>query len=685
MARRLPDRRLLAPWALPILLAACGPGGDTVADGELVDADGDGFFANDPDERNADCDDRPVSGAAVFPGAQERCNGLDDDCNGTIDDSYALGVLEFWPDNDNDGFGVRVENPAQACTRPLGYSANRRDCDDNAASVYPGALEACNEVDDDCDTEIDEGFDLDADWFLDNDRDGFGGKNVVDTGCPDRPDYVRDNSDCNDGNRLVFPGALELCDQVDNDCDGLIDAEDTDGELIGSRRWYLDADGDTYGTLLGPLDLCPTDDVPDGYVTDASDCNDADARQNPESVWFLDADRDGFGAGPTWPEKQCWQPFAYSLDDTDCDDADPRSWKGRVWYADADRDGFGGPTPVGVGCSPQAHWVESNDDCDDRDPAINLLAAEVCNGKDDDCDGAADDDDEDDVPTGRTISWGDADGDGYGAWFREVEVCGVPPGNVTNADDCDDRNPLRTPLTQWWIDRDRDGFGDPSSTPIQQCEVPPQRVDNPSDCDDTAFDRNGLTPWWTDGDGDGLGSELEPAGYGCLEGTPGLADTPGDCDDADNTEVTGGCFGPQIGTVQLFLDVDLDSFNVSATLSCDDTAATKLTLAAGLLDAGRTLSSPVREIDADATCIITFVWNGSDPSLDGPPGARVKSCGDEIGAFSPTTTQKISDPFEVEACSGCLDPDAYNYDPTVLIDLADEACIYLSPPVVVAP
>ncbi len=167
--------------------------------GEEGDADGDGFALC-----AGDCDDQDPG---VSPGLGEACDGLDTDCNGLVDGTDAAGNPE---DTDADGDG------AATCSG---------DCDDGDPEVGPGAVELCDGVDNDCNGLLDGVDSAGNPEDFDGDNDSFG----VCTG------------DCDDGDALVAPGALELCDGLDNDCNGLLDGvdsagnpEDTDADADGS-------------------------------------------------------------------------------------------------------------------------------------------------------------------------------------------------------------------------------------------------------------------------------------------------------------------------------------------------------------------------------------------------------------------------------------------------------------------
>lgn len=175
-----------------------------------ADGDGDGFTSD------VDCNDADPS---INPDAIETCNGVDDNCNGIVDD----GAGDTWyADVDGDGYGDATSTIV-ACEMPGGYIADNTDCNDADPSVNPGASEICNGIDDDCNGSIDDGV-LFATWYADVDGDGYGdAASAVET-CDGAPaGYVGGNTDCNDGDPSINPGATEVCNSVDDNCDGTVD------------------------------------------------------------------------------------------------------------------------------------------------------------------------------------------------------------------------------------------------------------------------------------------------------------------------------------------------------------------------------------------------------------------------------------------------------------------------------
>ena len=199
------------------------------------DLDGDGYAACE------DCDD---SNASANPDEVEVCDGFDNDCDGTADGDDAADMTAWFLDADGDGYGDSTTFEAD-CDAPDGYVADSTDCDDADGTVSPGELEICDEIDNDCDGDVDEGTTDSAELFADTDGDGFGDPDNSVFSCdPDLSGYVLDDQDCDDSDATVNPDASEVCDGVDNDCDGSSDGPDSEG----LSTWYPDTDGDGMAT-----------------------------------------------------------------------------------------------------------------------------------------------------------------------------------------------------------------------------------------------------------------------------------------------------------------------------------------------------------------------------------------------------------------------------------------------------
>ena len=222
--------------------------------------------------------------------------------------------------------------------------------------------------------------------------------------------------DCDDSDPLVHPDAEEICNGLDDNCDGVPgddelqdadadgfpaceDCDDVDSDAFPGQVWYADVDLDGFGDSFDFQESCLQ---PSGYVLDNTDCDDADPDAYPNQLWIPDDDGDGYGDPDGTPLVQCARPDGYTtVFEQDCDDTDPEQFPGQIWHYDGDGDSYGDPLITIEQCERPLYYVTDDTDCDDADPTINPAAKEICDGLDNDCDGS--------VP-GDEI---DGDGDGY--------------------------------------------------------------------------------------------------------------------------------------------------------------------------------------------------------------------------------------------------------------------------------
>ena len=325
------------------------------------------------------------------------------------------------------------------------------DCDDADPQRHVGATEIPEDgVDQDCD-----GADASV-CFHDSDNDGFGGAvGFGPVGC-DAPSFSDVGGDCDDLRGDVYPGADEICDGRDTNCDGI---QDTNPVIT-----YIDADGDAFGLLSTQLSLCgPLGD----RVVAAGDCNDADASILPGAT---ELPADGV--------------------DQNCDGAE-------LCYRDVDHDGYAGPST-----HPQQSLVcmlNQPNDCDDERFEVHPGAAESCDGTDGDCDGVIDDG----LP--QFAYFLDADDDGYGGSVR-VDSCASPGLDYTTVrGDCADDDPAINPAVievpvdgvdqdcdggdDCYRDADNDGYGTPIVVPSDDLTCSGAGLaENTLDCNDNRAD-----------------------------------------------------------------------------------------------------------------------------------------------------------------------------------------------------
>jgi hypothetical protein len=403
-----------------------------------------------------------------------------------------------------------------------GFAAWTEDCEDDNASIHPGAVELCDGVDQDCDGVPSA---LAGGDEVDDDGDGF-------LAC----------AECDDASDLRYPGAVELCDGLDTDCDGALAPGDEDGDGDGDLACDDCDDGDPTMTTL--------DADGDGETSCATDCDDDDPVMNT-----ADLDADGFT--PCGGDCSDYNPavspggteVCNGLDD-DCDDALPD------WDQDLDGDGF-------IGCL----------DCDDDDPAISPAGLEVCNALDDDCDGVLPGDEY------------DHDGDG---WLACDPWVGSDPA-ISGGGDCNPAEP-----TVW-----------PGA---------------PDGCDNLDNDCNGVVDDTTDLDGDGfcdgdcddVDPDIWPGNWADAEPNAEWDGVDWNCDGDDAFTTAGASIaitGPRYTGEELLGDADIDGDGAADLLFSSD-GGMHLFLS---LSAGATLATT----DADAVYPASRAVSLGDLDADG--------------------------------------------------------------------
>lgn len=240
-------------------------------------------------------------------------------------------AVEWWPDADGDGYGANGSS-VKRCDALAGFADQTGDCNDADVAVNPGAAESCNLIDDNCDGVKD---DENTTWFMDVDGDGYGADETAVQTCEPVAGAVTMGGDCDDTVATSHPNAEELCNSLDDNCDGVAD--------IGI-----------------------------------------------EGEWYADDDVDGYG-NPNVHETTCLPPAGWVQNDDDCRPGDALGFPGSDEYCNSVDDNCDGVVDEGYDQDGDGHFdsvCSFGDDCDDTSPNIYTGAREYCeNGADDDCDG----------------------------------------------------------------------------------------------------------------------------------------------------------------------------------------------------------------------------------------------------------------------------------------------------------
>ncbi len=252
------------------------------------DDDGDGYYDVDssaPFDTGCLC---IIAGTlpAEYVQVDETADVLED-CD-DADATVTSASITAYADADLDSYGD-ASTSALVCGLSSGWVVDNTDCDDTDAAVNPLGIETCNTIDDNCDGAVDDADDdvIDAQQFFeDDDADLYGNASSSVMMCEMPSGYIDNDDDCDDADAAINPDALEVCDGVDNDCDGVSDDDDSDVVTLTGTESWPDADSDGFGDETASSTWSCI--VAAGQVEDATDCDDGDVGINPSATEVAD-------------------------------------------------------------------------------------------------------------------------------------------------------------------------------------------------------------------------------------------------------------------------------------------------------------------------------------------------------------------------------------------------------------
>ena len=522
-----------------------------------------GYVAN-----STDCND---ASAAVNPGAVEIFNGIDDNCNNTVDEGFT--PINYYLDNDGDGVGGNTFVLGITSPGP-NYVLITGDCNDNSAVMYPGNTETCDNLDNDCDASIDEGL-IFLTYFQDSDGDTYGNLSVTLSACSAPQGYVLNSTDCNDQNSAINPGAQDIPGNgIDEDCSGL------DAPIVAAQLGlYEFTQASGCPVLANTVTTQPANASFSIYTNVGGTCT-AAANVFNNNTW----NTTGTINLNNYNEFSVQADSCFGLSLTKLAFTHKVSNVNTIptWHLRSSVDNFAND----IASDSITTNVILNDTVTLGAAFANLnqvtfrfyitgISTAGATWRND-----------------NVSLWGfinsvqpqtfyaDTDGDGFGDAANTLLSCTLPAGYSTNNTDCDDSNAQINPNTIWYLDTDQDGYGDPNNF-TTSCLTPPGTVLNGDDCDDTNNQLNLVDMYYVDADGDGFGDEA--TGVETCAQPANTVTVGGDCDDANDQiypgateicdELDNNCDGNTdegLPSITYYEDLDEDGFGSNVSLvSCD--------------------------------------------------------------------------------------------------------------------